>query len=114
LPNYDFECPKCGVFEVFAHMKDIADTILCKCGKRADRLVSLPAITGTRDGFGIGRNFIHENENGSKEEITTWREWEKKGYKDATTSHKGDMREKIKENMDKRRRKAGQKLTIGV
>jgi hypothetical protein len=74
----------------------------------------IPSVTGTRDGFGIGRNFIHENENGSKEEITTWREWEKKGYKDAVSFHKGVMKEKIKENMDKRRRKSGQKLTIGV
>jgi len=74
----------------------------------------MPSITGTRDSFGIGKAFIHENEDGSKKEITTWKEWEKAGYKDAVTFHKGAMKEKIKESKEKRKCKAGKKLTIGA
>ena len=63
-----------------------------------------PGVTGTRDSFGIGRNFMHENEDGTQKEITTWREWEKAGYKDALSCHKGDVKEKIKEKQRKIKR----------
>lgn len=36
-----------------------------------------PGVIGTRDSFGIGRNFYHLGK-----EITTYKEWEKAGYTD--------------------------------
>jgi len=53
------------------------DLQMCDCGKSALRLISIPNITGTRDSFGIGKNFY---DNGK--EITTYKQWEKAGYTD--------------------------------
>jgi len=72
-----------------------------------------PAITGTRDSFGVGKNFIHENEDGTLKEITNWKEWEKAGYRDALSCHKGDVKEKIKEKMSKIRHEKKQRITVG-
>lgn len=90
------------------------DSMICHICRGDLKGNGFPTVTGTRDQFGIGKNFIHENDDGSKKEITTWREWEKAGYKDAVSFHKGQVKEKIKEKMDKIRRKEGKKITIGV
>lgn len=52
--------------------------MVCECGGDI-KGEGFPSITGTRDGFGIGKNFIDERTN---KEITTWREWEKAGYRE--------------------------------
>ncbi len=71
-----------------------------------------PGITGTRDGFGIGRNFMHTDEHGVTKEITTHREWEKAGYKDAMSVIKDNtIREKVKEKQ-KRLKKEGVKSRL--
>ena len=61
-----------------------------------------PGITGTRDSFGIGRNFIHQGK-----EITNYKEWEKAGYGNVKndTSVPHDVKEKIKEKIKKCKRR---------
>lgn len=93
-------------------MRDAPSKAKCRCGKEADRILSMPAITGTRDSFGIGRNFIHEGEGGRKE-ITTWREWEKAGYREAKEVHKGTVKEMIKRKEDKMKHSKG-RPTVSV
>lgn len=108
LLNIAYKCPICGF------MPDEPKSMICdRCGGEL-RGEGFPAVTNTRDSFGIGRNFIHENEDGTHKEITTFKEWEKAGYKDALSCHKGAVKEKIKEKMDKIRRKEGKKITIGA
>ena len=63
-------------------------------------------VIGTRDQFGIGRNFMHTDDNGKTKEITTWGQWEKAGYKDALQCTKNhNVREMIKEKQEKLKRK---------
>ena len=57
-------------------------------------------ITGTRDGFGVGREFYdHKN----KKYINNWKDWEKAGFKNPLESNKlsSDMKQKIKEKVKK-------------
>ncbi len=58
------------------------------------------SVLGTRDGFGVGKAFYSEH---AKKEITTWKEWEKAGYRDPLTDHTmtHSLREKVKEKMAK-------------
>ena len=93
-----YKCVLCGF------SPDEPKSMVCKCGGYL-RGVGFPGVTGTRDGFGIGRKFYH-NDGQNTKEITTWREWEKAGYKDAisATSNKTvakmakDKMKRIKQN----------------
>ena len=51
--------------------------MICPCGGDL-KGTGMPGVTGTRDGFGIGQNFIDER---THKEITTWKEWERAGYR---------------------------------
>jgi hypothetical protein len=56
-------------------------------------------IIGTRDSFGIGKEFYHKGK-----EITTWRQWEKAGYSDPLsdgTIKDNEMKERVKEKAAK-------------
>ncbi len=56
-----------------------------------------PAISGTRDGFGI-RNEFKDDQTG--ESIDTWKKWEKRGYRnpvEVTKDHQ--VKEKIKDKI---------------
>lgn len=64
-----------------------------------------PGVTGTRDSFGVGKAFIHENDDGTKKVVDNWKSWEKAGYKDAVSCHKGDVKKKIIEKQKKLKRK---------
>ena len=56
-------------------------------------------VLGTRDGFGVAKAFYS---NSAKKEITTWKEWEKAGYKDPLHEPMPHtLREKVKEKMAK-------------
>ena len=60
---------------------------------------------GTQDSFGISKNFIHTNDDGTKKEIKSWKQWEKAGYKDALQCTKNhNVREMIKEKQEKLKR----------
>ena len=76
--------------------------MICKCGGDI-RGEGFPGITGTRDSFGIGQNFIDEK---THKEITTWKEWERAGYRSPEIkNHK--VKELVKEKMNQLK---GQKL----
>ena len=100
-----YGCITCG-FE-----PDEPKNMLCpSCGGDL-RGRGFPSVTGTRDQFGIGKKFYHTNEDGTKKEITTWREWDKAGYKnalDVTKNH--NVREMVKEKMNKIKHNGGRSL----
>jgi len=80
------------------------------CTKQMDRQITSIAISGTRDTFGIGKEFV-DNKTGKT--IDNWRTWEKAGYRDAVEFHKnGDpsVKEGIKRKMKKIRREGTQKM----
>jgi hypothetical protein len=78
--------------------------MICACGGDI-RGLGCPSISGTRDQFGIGNEFIDERTNRT---IDNWKDWERAGYKDpleVTKNHR--VREMIK---DKKKELAGQKF----
>jgi len=100
---YDCECRKCGHgFGVACVYKDRNIPKFCpECGGFADRLISCPAIIGTRDGFGI-KNAFRDDDTG--QEIDNWKTWEKAGYRNPLETAKNHtMKEKIKDNIKKRK-----------
>jgi hypothetical protein len=76
--------------------------MVCPCGGDL-KGEGFPSVTGTRDGFGIGQNFIDEK---THREITTWREWEKAGFKEPNIKNP-KVRELVKE---KRKELRGKRL----
>lgn len=72
------------------------------CHKIAQKIISVPAITGTRDGFGIRNEF--RNEEGKT--IDNWKSWEKAGYRKASEAIKNpEMKNKVKEKVHRKTRK---------
>lgn len=65
-----------------------------------------PGLTGTRDGFGIGRKFYH-NDGQSTKEITTWKGWERAGYKDAISATGNKTIAKMAKDKMKRIKQSG-------
>ena len=72
----------------------------CYCGRKLERVYTVPGITGTRDGFGVNKEFYSPH---AKKYINTWKGWERAKYcdvkNDTTMSH--TLKEKVKEKMDK-------------
>ena len=60
------------------------------------------SVINTRDSFGFGRNFMHTDDNGVTKEITTWKQWDKAGYKNALDVIKNP---KVKELVKKKQKK---------
>ena len=99
-----YQCNKCGW-----EAPEGYDSMICLCG--GDMRGEAPGFVGSRESFGLGRNFIHTNEDGSKKEITNWKQWEKAGYKDALSCTKNhNVREMIKEKMEKIKKKGGKSI----
>lgn len=106
MPIYEFECPTCGEEkDVMRTMAESNNPENCSvCGTTMTRLISCPNISGTRDGFGIKKSFIHDNPDGTKKEIDNWRSWEKSGYRPALECiKKPRMKEMVKEGIAKRK-----------
>lgn len=66
-----------------------------------------PGVIGTRDSFGIGKEFV-DKESGKL--IDTWPKWQKAGYRDfKDTVYKDkrdpDMKERVKEQIKIKKRK---------
>ena len=40
MPTYDYQCKKCGTFELWQSIKDDALTKCPKCGSKVERLIS--------------------------------------------------------------------------
>ena len=101
---YEYECKDCfHSFTVSCLYKDRNEQRCPKCQGEVDRLIGCPAIIGTRDGFGI-RNAFRDEETGV--EVDTWKKWENAGYRDPLETTKNHtVREKIKDNIKKRKNK---------
>jgi len=84
-------------------MAESTNVEIChSCGSLMDRVITIPTLSGTRDSFGVGKEFV-DPESGKL--IDTWKKWEGAGYKQLKDS-KGMKRrmkcnEKIKEKKDK-------------
>lgn len=72
MPLYDFECNKCGVYEMRAHYED--DIVPCECGSTASRL-SVYKINHKIEGQSLPRRDDHD---GTREEMG--KELKKRGY----------------------------------
>jgi len=84
MPIYEYLCPECQKeVAVSKPMAKSSSVEVCqKCGTAMDKQITMPAIHGTRDGFGINKAFV-DAETGK--EITTWKEWEEAGYSSEKT-----------------------------
>lgn len=72
--------------------------MLCKCGGRYYG-VGVAGISGTRDGFGIGKAF---KDNKTGKTIDNWKSWEKAGYRNPLETVKDlNVMAGIKRKMDK-------------
>jgi len=109
MPIYEYLCPECQKeVAVSKPMAKSSSVEVCqKCGTAMDKQITMPAIHGTRDGFGINKAFV-DAETGK--EITTWKEWEEAGYSSAKdTVGRGKRGEKakalFKEKLDNKTKK---------
>ena len=101
MPLYPYLCNFCGSkYDIDKPIKDASRREMCHdCKSVLTRVYTVPAITNTRDSFGIGRKFIDTDKDGNKREITNFKEWEKAGYRDPM---KADIPQKIKDGAKKR------------
>ena len=71
-----------------------------KCGEVLHRVYTATMITGTRDNFGVTKEFYSPH---AKKYINNWKDWKRAGYSDpkhdTTMTH--SLKEKVKEKMDK-------------
>ena len=44
MPLYEYQCPKCGRFEIIKKFSDARLTVCPTCGRKVERLLSAPAI----------------------------------------------------------------------
>jgi hypothetical protein len=91
-------------------MADSRSDEYCVCGEKMVKLLTMPYISGTRDAFGIGNEFVDES---TGETIDTWGKWEKAGYRDARESAKDGVREGAKRKIDKIKHDKGKRFTVG-
>ena len=51
-PTYDFECPACGIVEVYVRPSDDQGLVRCmKCGQPTKRLFPVPTVVYKGDGW---------------------------------------------------------------
>jgi putative FmdB family regulatory protein len=81
-PTYDYECPKCGLFEIFQSIKAEPEILCPRCGNQIKRL-----ITGGDNIIFRGEGF-HCNDYGKK-----------KTYKEATKDERIERRKKAKKTI---------------
>ena len=90
-------CKQCG--------RPGVDSMVCECGGTIVPDCNIN-ITGTRDGFGIGKAFTDER---TGKVIDNWRSHEKAGFRDYRDHMKGDMKEAVKDKIKRVKRGAPQK-----
>ena len=72
------------------------------CGGHLRKLVSRNVnVTGTRDGFGVGNEFIDEK---TGKNIDNWKDWEKAGYTDLKSQKDNDVNRIAKDKMKQLKR----------
>lgn len=99
MPNYQYEC-ECGHTVEIIHGINEKPVVLCEkcCKNKMIKLIGCPSVLGTRDSFGF-KNRFRDNQSGKT--IDNWRSWEKAGYRDPLSMHKGDVKKKIQTKMEK-------------
>lgn len=94
--NIEYACRDCG-----KRPPESSRSMICECGGPIRG--KAPGIHGTRDSFGI-KNEFRDDTTGNT--IDTWKKWEKAGYRQPKDVIKdGSVKEKVKENIKKRRNK---------
>ena len=51
MPNYDYECPECGTFEIEQKITEEALKVCPKCGKEIQRKISISTFILKGDGW---------------------------------------------------------------
>lgn len=98
MPIYEYRCEECNnQIDIFKGFEDSAVSEQCfRCNKPMRKLISIPHITGTRDGFGL-REWTDER---TGQRVDNWKSWEKAGYRDPmdspTIKHKDVVKAKKK------------------
>jgi len=102
MPTYEYECIKCAkLVDIDKPMAQSKRVERCDtCSSILQRILSDINITGTKDGFGIGKAFVDRK---SGETIDTYKKWEKAGYSDPLQSPAIDsnIKQDIKRKIDK-------------
>jgi len=112
MPRYLYHCDECD--DNIAIMKPMLNSQRSekcpKCGVVMWKDVSKVAITGTRDSFGIGKEFVDEK---SGQIVDNWRTHEKLGYCDALEHHAhapNKVKEGIKSKIERVKNKGAEKM----
>jgi len=115
MPSYPHKCNYCGLeLDLFRPIGARNTPTYCPncktlmvrtfegCGQN---------IIGTRDNFGVMKSFTDSN---TGKEISTWKEWERAGYKNAEESPnlKPKVKEMIKEKKDKIKSQRKERFSI--
>lgn len=98
MPLYEYCCDFHGVFETYNPMSKSDKPAKCPiCKKLSGRILSFSNISGTRDSFGIGNQFVDER---TGKTIDNWKSWERAGYRPALDGIKNHrVKESVKEKM---------------
>ena len=102
MPLYPYECLNCGIMYEIDKSIGLCSRIehCCHCKAELKRVYTVPNVTGTRDNFGVNKEFYSPH---AKKYINNWKAWGKAGYRDPkhdnTMTH--TLKEKVKEKMDK-------------
>jgi len=111
-PIYEYSCIKCDISQdVSKPMAQSEKIEKCPvCSAKMRKIISSVAISGTRDTFGIGKEFVDEK---TGVLVDNWRTHEKLGYVDAKEYH-SNSHNKIKEGITRKvkkiRREGTQKM----
>lgn len=99
--QFNYRCRDCG-----KEKPDNSEKMICVfCG--GDIKGQSAGVIGTRDGFGIGKEFVDER---SGKEIDNWRSWEKAGFRDKCSTTNHNFKEQVKEQKEKRKGRREPKL----
>lgn len=89
----DYYCQSCGKKSPESYQK-----MVCQCGGSL-RPESMPGITGTRDNFGIKKEFKDET---TGKTIDNWKSWERAGFRNPLeVVGDGQVKEGIKRKINK-------------
>ena len=96
---YEYACDECKTaFDKICRPEDRHKQRCPQCGALAAKLMANLAVTGTRDNFGIKKEFTDED----GKTIDNWKTWEKAGFRNPLHTHKSHtIKEKIKKKMEK-------------
>ena len=112
MPTYGYICDKCDIrHDIFKRMAESSRIEDCpNCGFEMRRTIESVGITGTRDSFGVGKEFVDEN---TGKIVDNWRTHEKLGYRDVLEHHAHShtkVKDGIKKKMKHIRRNGTQKM----